>query len=396
MNNKITLDVLVDYLVDNKVHLDIDSDQYSVSNNDKNDSDNFNLKFLEHNNSSNFYKFNKYFKNHIDCIGVYVNGKKGNNISLLSSILFCIDEDFCTLDFNEQCYYIKYINNKIINDTNSRKFKIKNLSNQMIISNLKNIKSINNLDIYIYASYLKLNIFIFDFVNDDIRLYYPENELNIYKPNIFISKCNDQYNPLVYKNNNGRILKYNSSILEDIIYTNEMNIFSLNDKQFVICNNWDILLKNYEKKNFKNIIVDLREEDNLLLQQMIDSDDSGINVDYESDNSKNSHDFDNLTEELENINNQTNELTEIDSDNISLSSNNSEEINSNEVNNNVDIDIELLNKVKSMSKNKLLKEKKDVLIDYIIKLFNKEKDDIHRLNKVNLVSTIQNELNKNI
>ena len=183
MESKITLESIVSYLIDNQ-NLTVNSDNNIYNNID----DNFNLKFLEYCNSKNFHKFNEIFQNHIDRIGVYSKSKKKSNISLLSSILFCIDDDFCTLDFNEQCYYNKYIINRIITDTNSRKFKIKNLSNKMIISNLKNFKTINNLDIYIYSSYFKANIFIFDFIEGDIKLYYPETEYNIYKTNIFISK----------------------------------------------------------------------------------------------------------------------------------------------------------------------------------------------------------------
>ena len=197
MESKITLESIVNYLIDNQ-NLNIDSTNNDIV-------DRFNLKFLEYYNSSNFHKFNNFFQNHIDRVGMYNYTKKNTNISLLSSILFCIDEDFCTLDYNEQCYYNKYVINRIITDTNSKQFKINNLSNKMIISNLKNLKTINNLDIYIYASYFKSNIFIFDFIEGNIKLYYPETEYNIYKTNIFISKNNDQYNPLTYKNDNGRI-----------------------------------------------------------------------------------------------------------------------------------------------------------------------------------------------
>jgi hypothetical protein len=398
MESKITLESIVNYLIDNQ-NLNIDSTNNDIV-------DRFNLKFLEYYNSSNFHKFNNFFQNHIDRVGMYNYTKKNTNISLLSSILFCIDEDFCTLDYNEQCYYNKYVINRIITDTNSKQFKINNLSNKMIISNLKNLKTINNLDIYIYASYFKSNIFIFDFIEGNIKLYYPETEYNIYKTNIFISKNNDQYNPLTYKNDNGRIFKFNSSILEDIIYNNKINIFTLNDKEFIISNNWDILLKDYQKKDLKNIIVDITEESNILLQQMIDSDESCDNIDYDCNNI----DLDNLTDELEKINNETKKITEIDSDNMSLTSNESNCIEVNEtgilessvpasgISGQIQSleNIDLFNEVKKMSKSKLLKQKKDILIGYMVTLFKKNINDIKPHNKSIIVNNIQNELKKNI
>ena len=81
-----------------------------------------------------------------------------------------------------------------------------------IITKLTN-PEINELDIYIYAAYFKLNIFVFNFENNKIKLYYPEDELNIYKINIFLSYKNGIYYPLIYAKDNGRYYKYNSSIL---------------------------------------------------------------------------------------------------------------------------------------------------------------------------------------
>ena len=390
MKSKITLDLLVKYLLDNK-----DFHVESEKNNEY--MDKFNLKYLEFYNSKYFHKFSDIFKNHIDRVGIYQNNSKNKNISLLTSILFIIDEDFCTLELKEQEYYIKILNNKIIANTINSKFKIKNMSKKIIIANLKNTKIINDLDIYIYAAFLKINIFIFDFNNNNITLYYPEKELNIYKVNIFISKMNNQYNPLVYQNDNGRIFKYNSSIIENIIYNSNIKVFTLNEKEYVICNNWDILLEKYKNKDLSNIIIDVKEiKDNFLLNKMmVDSDDSSNNLDYDSENSINNNpDFDNLTEELENINNQIQKIDEIDSDNMGLSNDESEEKKFNiEINN---INIELLNKVKKMSKSKLLKEKKDILINYMVTLFNKNINDLKKNTKKILVNNLQNELKKSI
>ena len=396
MEKQITLDLLVNYLVNNSSF----KSEYKESSISEIE-DKFNLKFLEYYNSSNFNRYNDFFKSHVERVGVYINDSKKNQISLLSSILFCIDEDFCTLEASDQEFYVKTINNKIKSDTVSHTFKIKNISKQMIISNMKNKKSINNLDIYIYACYFGINIFTFDFISGDILAYYPEAEFNFYKKNIFISKNEHQYNPLVYKNDNGRYFKYNSSILEDIIYNSEIKPFTLSEKSFIICNDWDILLKEYNKKDLSTILVDLDEDKNLLLKQMMDSDSDDIgnineNIDYESDLESKSvePDFENLTEELNAINEATNEINEIDSDNFSLENSDDEEKNIDI--NVVDKNSELIQELKEMSKSKLLRVKKEVLIGYLEQLVDIDGDELKKNNKKDLVDKILNEISKDI
>lgn len=395
MEKQINLDLLINYLTNNSSY----KEDSIISPKDDVTEDNFNLKYLDYFNSKNFNLYNEYFKSHIDRVGIYTNGEKNNNISLLSSILFCLDNNFCTLDISDQEFYMKTINKKIISDLINRDFKIKNISKQTLITNLKNKKTSNELDIYIYACYFKVNIFTFDFKSNNIILYYQEDEFDIYKKNIFLSRYDLQFNPLVYKNNNGSIFKYNSSILEDILYSSKINTFSLNEKSFIICNNWDILLDKYKDMNLSSIIVDLDEEKSLLLKQMIDSDESDNNkfienLEYDTDDSislEKDLDFENLTEELNKINKQTQNIEEIDSDNMILDENDS----LGEVN---DIVIEdtLLNKVKVMSESKLLKEKKEILVEYLVTLFNKNKTEILKKTKKDLVDNLREELNKTI
>lgn len=391
MEKQITLDLLINYLANNS-SFKSEYEESSICEIE----DKFNLKFLEFYNSSNFNRFNDFFRSHVERVGVYINDTKKNKISLLSSILFCIDEDFCTLELSDQEFYVKTINNKIKSDTVNHKFKIKNISKQMIISNMKNKKTINNLDIYIYASYFGVNIFTFDFESGDILGYYPESELNFYKKNIFISKNEDQYNPLVYKNDNGRYFKYNSSILEDILYNSDLKPFTLSEKSFIICNDWDILLKEYNKKDLSTILIDLDEDKSLLLKQMMDSDsdddigDINENIDYESDELESKSedpDFDNLTEELNAINKVTNEIKEIDSDNLSLEDSDNELYI-------VDKNIDLINELKEISKSKLLREKKDVLLNYLDQLLEVDIEEIKKNNKKDLVDKILTEVNK--
>ena len=59
-------------------------------------------------------------------------------------------------------------------------------------------------------------------------------------------------------------------------------------------------------------------------------------------------------------------------------------------------DPELLSKLKNMSESKLLKEKKDVLVDYLVTLFNKSKNEFSKKTKKDLVDNLKLEINKTI
>ena len=395
---QISIEKLIEYLDDN-INIDIfskESNKYIIE-------DIFDLNYLQFINSKNFCKFDKFFNCHVDRVGIYLYDFYKNNVSLLSSILFCLDSDFCTLEIEDQMFYIKTVNEKILSDTVSHIFRIKNISKQMIISNMKNKKTINNLDIYIYACYFNINIFVFDFVTNDITLYYLENEFNMYKKNIFLSKKENQYNPLVYKNDNGRIFNYNSSILESILYGHPIKTFTLTEKSFLICNDWDKLLKKYSKIDLSTVIIDLDESQNKLLKQMINSDDSNesdnmltnlnesLDYDMIQDSIDNNIDLDNLTEELDCINKTTNNMEEIDSDNLNLDDSDSE----------VDVKIKMIDNslydnIKQMTKSKLLKEKKENLVKYSIDFFNGNKKDLEKKNKKDLVENLFNEFKKEI
>jgi len=161
------------------------------------------------------------------------------------------------------------------------------------------------------------------------------------------------------------------------------------------------LLENYNNQDFRNIVIDLPKDSNMLLQQMIDSDSEEENIDY--DDSESNIDFDNLTEELEKINNEAQMLNnselsnnynddemDIDSDEIILSDNFIESSNINEEMQT------LIKKLKDTSSSKLLKEKKDILIGYITQISNKKKSEFKSKTKKQIVNSIESELQKNI
>ena len=362
MEKEITLDFLIKYLTDD-IKLQV------VSHGTK---DTFNLDVLENINSKNFKKFNKLFEHYIDRIGVTKYNKK-KNISLIWSILHCIDEDFCVQPQDEQYAIINVLHRKM---KDSRIYKIfkKNLTKTILYSRL-NAKDIQNIDLLIYAIYFKVNIFMFNFENEDINCFYEEEKFNRYKMNIFISNKNDSYHPLIYKNDNGRHFKYNSSILEKIIISKQVKSFNLKDKEFTICNNWESLLEEYKKIDLNNIIVNLNIK-TILDDIMIDSDESNEELNSlsisESDSDDLNLEIDNLTEEIQNIETMKN---------VNIVS---------------ETDTNIVFKLKKMSKNKLKKHKKHKLIEYIELLTNKKDSNLKLKSKDKLIVEIQNIISSNI
>jgi hypothetical protein len=339
------------------------------------------LNYLEFYNSKNFNYFNDIFNDHVDRIGISLNNKKHN--SLYFSILYLLHKDYCLFDNDQQNYLIKVLKEKIKNDMLNRLFKPpKDLTKKKVINALKPNDN-NALDVYILAAYFNINIYVFSYTTKDIQVFYNEDKLNIYKMNIFINEINNIYYPLSYKLDNGRYFKYNSTILNNTIFSNKISSYNTkNNKLYEISNSWEEILNKYLNIDMTNIIITNDNQINTLskLEDSDDSDDSDI-------------DINNLTEEINNIKNNINE---IDSDNISLdsdvsSSNDSIKFEVQPVNSNL---LELVSQINEFTDNKFKKLKKDELLDFIQKVTSKDITPLKKKNKDDLITNLKNEVNK--
>ena len=154
--------------------------------------------------TDNFYKY-----------GVYKYDNDNNNISLLMSLLYCLDDK-----------YINYTEDDINNIS------------------LHYRKSMDIFDISNFVNNFDMNFIIFNFDNGHISAGYQGDYLNPWKPSIFLAYENDLYEPIVsndlrlfnYAINKNNILKSNI-LFQDITYFN-------NDKEFVINDNINEVLEN--------------------------------------------------------------------------------------------------------------------------------------------------------
>ena len=351
MEKQLDLNTIVNFLVNSKYIKKID----------KND-DIYDLKYLDYCNSSKFTLFNDILNNHIDRIGIHE--KNMSNNSLYFSILYVLYKDFCLLENNDQNYIIKIFKNRIKDDIINKKIKLpKDLPKKKAIQRLKNIDN-DYIDAYILSIFLKINIYVFSYTDKKINIFYSETELNIYKKNIFINEINNVYYPLNYKLDNGGVFKYNSTLLNNILFSEYNYAYNTkSNKEFIISNNWEIILGDYLKIDTSNIIIDLDEE---IVKNMDDSD-SESDLDYE-----------NITDEIEYLNESMNN----NSDNLNLESSDEDEEK-----------IKIVNELKSYSDNKLKTFKKEDLLEYLKKLVD-EIDNFKKEPKSKIISSLKNEISK--
>ena len=262
MENQIDISNIISFLTSNKKIV-------KTSNVIKQD-EKTNLKYLEYYNSENFKNFRNILSDNVDRVGIRENNLLDN--SLYFSVAFLLFENFNILEEKDQNFIVNKLKEKIKDDFISSKFQI-----GYRLKKLKLIlKSKNNTfeDAYILSKYFRANIFIFNNFENNITAVYDEEKVNIYKPNIFLSYIDNVFYPLVYKMNNGSIFKYNSTILNNLLFCD--NVVSYKHKDFTISNNWNEILNEYLEIDTSNIIVD-KLPDKLKLE---DSDsESSFNID---------------------------------------------------------------------------------------------------------------------
>jgi hypothetical protein len=309
MDNQINIIEIIRYL-DNNIEVN------EVNNNEK-----IKYDILEKYNSINFKKFNNFFKGNIDRIGTLHDEN-----SIFFSLLYVLFDSFKTIDNLKQNILINQLKKKIINDNSNDK--------NLIISSL--------------SDFFNVNIILFSYSKDDILIFYKDEELIPYKNNIFINEFNNNYYPLVYKNNGGNTFKYNSTILKEILNYNKLSVYSpKSDKKFKVnYNNYvDILDKSFNIKLLDDIENILQDSDPEEHNNSIE-----ISDDKDFNNSSEKICLLNLSDEIKNVNEK------ITKNNDSI------------------LKDEIIYKIKTSTNKKLEKETKDTLQSYVKLIFSNKKD----------------------
>jgi len=156
--------------------------------------------------SSEFTFFNKIFDDTFHRYGIITSEDNDKNISLNSSILYCLDENYHNIPLNQ-------------------------ITNLIISNNIKNI-----------VKELNINIIIFDFKNNKISSEYFGDYFNPWRPTIYLANYEEYYEPIITKES--KIFSF-SSYKSNILKTNILSqqIYKYNTDELININD-----------NFKEIL----------------------------------------------------------------------------------------------------------------------------------------------
>lgn len=151
--------------------------------------------------------FSDIFNNQFYKYGVYKYDSNNNNISLLTSLLYCIDEK-----------YINYNNDDLDNIVNYYK------------------KELGALNIECFIDKFDMNFIIFNLKDGNILAGYQSEFFNPWKPTIFLAYDETFYEPIVcndyklfnYTSGKNNVLK-NNILFQDITYYDGSKEFTIND-----------------------------------------------------------------------------------------------------------------------------------------------------------------------
>lgn len=147
--------------------------------------------------------FDPFVKN-IERVGTFDNNDK--NTSLYFSILYCIFNNFETLDSTKQLDCIDKFQIKLSRDLCLyelyEKFNYDSMGwkKQLLINSIREYKN-NKMVIRYLADFLFINIFILNIQDDTLYAVYSDENFNVHKLNIFLVYYNELFEPLVYDKN---------------------------------------------------------------------------------------------------------------------------------------------------------------------------------------------------
>lgn len=288
--NKITLDILLEYISKNCCNKQQQLEEITVDNNKDIEEIKINtINFKDKLKSSDkpiifcpsFIKNFDYFKTNQDILVFNINSldlsptlsisskksSKDYNItfkSLFLSVLYCLKDN------------LKQLTDEVLEDfiVNTNKYiqlaDLPSLNIKKIALN-RNLKS-HKVDydvIRFLSDYLHVNIFIFDEKISDNRIIYCDNNFVPFKKNIILLLDNNIYYPVI--TNNYKIFKFNQSFMKfalsdisKIITYNNLDL-NLTQEDLTKYINQEDLTKFNNQKNIANIIdINIQEQPNII------------------------------------------------------------------------------------------------------------------------------------
>jgi len=237
-----------------------------------NESDNFYNKknLIQYANKFNY--FNNIFTNSYFRYGI-LNNYNTVNISLWSSLLYCLEPTYILKSTDEIIELIGSFKTHIINN-----FDTSLITLDKSVYDIVNNQDNDNILLEIIVNHLKINTLIFDFENGNINACYYKNYFNPWRPTLYLAHFKNKWEPISSNtnkyfsiNNDIDNILNNKILLEDIEYFNNLKEFTIND-------NFNTIIESEElSNNFTETETEINTIENNKKQELFVSHNSLIN-----------------------------------------------------------------------------------------------------------------------
>lgn len=191
---------------------------------------------------TNFYKY-----------GITTLDQHNTNISFFMSLLTLINNKFLTFTNEEELVYMNKF--KVSLKENSTKYSL-TLNNYLNKNKLDKKDIINDikLNIQLICETLNCIFIIFDFKNLKIKIAYPDDICNPWKPILLLANYDDMWEPIMYDSK--RTFSYNESTIKKIINETNLEYYEgeLLNKSYIVNSNIKEII-DYEQNNLNKTIL---------------------------------------------------------------------------------------------------------------------------------------------
>lgn len=171
---------------------------------------------------------------------------ENKNVSFYTSLLTLLDDEFMTLDLNEEKHKVSNLID-VLYSLNDMPDNLKEISKGAIKKYIKEYDT-NIWIMELLAHKFKINILVLDFNSMNIHTVYPGQVMNPWRPFFILAKHNNNWEPI--RNNEKKSFSYNDNFIKKIInygisYYDEAII----KKEFVLVDNLQEIIEEFNDKS---------------------------------------------------------------------------------------------------------------------------------------------------
>jgi hypothetical protein len=154
-----------------------------------------------------------------------------SNKSLISSVLYCIWNNFLDLEEDEKIQLTSKLNKKLIGDVvngdlfDEYGYKKQGWIKKELRESITNYRN-NKMVLQVLSDYLHINIFLLNVSEDKLYAIYSEELFNMFKMNLFITHNDGHFEPLCYNNN--KLWRFDDEPLKKLINVEKQKINVMN------------------------------------------------------------------------------------------------------------------------------------------------------------------------